>query len=204
MATHDVLNQPPPLRGYNLFAADRALTEGLEREGGGWAADRVHEIGDIAGAEAIEWGVQANANPPVLRTHDRYGNRIDEVEFHPAWHRLMELSVGHGCTRCPGASRGPARTWRARRCSLVSPGRSRPRLPDLDDLLGRSGPALQPELAREWEPRLHLARTTTALRSRRRRSRRALRHGHDRKAGRLGRSRQHPRGRSRSAPRAGW
>ncbi len=101
MATHEVLNQPPPLRGYNLFAADRALAEGLEREGGGWAADHVHQLGAIAGGEAIDWGVQANANPPVLHTHDRYGNRIDEVEFHPAWHRLMELSVGHGLHALP-------------------------------------------------------------------------------------------------------
>ncbi|HTD26653.1 MAG TPA: hypothetical protein VK649_06740, partial [Candidatus Elarobacter sp.] len=86
MPTHQVLNQPPPLEGYNLFAADRALAEGLRRERAAWAEERVRTLGELAGGEALRWGVQANANPPVLRTHDRYGHRVDEVEFHPAWH----------------------------------------------------------------------------------------------------------------------
>ena len=97
MATHGVSNQPPPLVGYNLFDADPALRESLEREGGSWAQDAVHELGRLAGTEeAIAWGFQANANPPQLHTHDRFGNRIDEVEFHPAWHRLMEVAIGNG------------------------------------------------------------------------------------------------------------
>ncbi len=79
-------NQPPPLVGYNLFTADAPLREALEREGGAWAQDMVHELGRLAGTQqAIDWGFQANAHPPVLRSHDRFGNRIDEVEFHPAW-----------------------------------------------------------------------------------------------------------------------
>ena len=87
-------NQPPPLDGYNLFDADLPLRESLEREGGSWAQDLVHELGRLAGTEeAIAWGFQANANPPQLHTHDRFGNRIDEVEFHPAWHRLMEVAI---------------------------------------------------------------------------------------------------------------
>src|SRR3989454_595161 len=95
MPTHEVLNQPPPLEGYNLFAEDRALAEGLRREGAGWAEEGVRRLGELAGGEALRWGVQANANPPVLRTHDRYGHRVDEVEFHPAWHELLRLAVGH-------------------------------------------------------------------------------------------------------------
>src|SRR5438477_12991761 len=87
--THEVLNQSPPLADYNVFEQDRPLVEALAREGGEWGAELVSEMGAIAGGPAIEWGRQANENPPVLRTHDRYGNRIDEVEFHPSYHRLM-------------------------------------------------------------------------------------------------------------------
>ncbi len=96
------LNQPPPLVDYNLFEADAPLRESLEREGGSWAQGMVGELGRLAGTQqAIDWGFQANAHPPVLRTHDRFGNRIDEVEFHPAWHRLMEVAVGHGLHALP-------------------------------------------------------------------------------------------------------
>jgi putative acyl-CoA dehydrogenase len=87
---------------YNLFEADAPLRESLEREGGSWAQDLVGDLGRLAGTqEAIDWGFQANANPPQLRTHDRFGERIDEVEFHPAWHRLMEVAVGHGLHSIP-------------------------------------------------------------------------------------------------------
>src|SRR5438132_11305866 len=101
MPTHEVLNQPPPLEGYNLFATDRALAEGVRREGAGWADERLLRLGQLAGGEALAWGVEANANPPVLRTHDRYGHRIDEVEFHPAWHALLRLAVGHALHALP-------------------------------------------------------------------------------------------------------
>jgi len=96
------LNQPPPLVDYNLFEADAPLRESLEREGASWATDMVGELGRLAGTQqAIDWGFQANAHPPVLRTHDRFGNRIDEVEFHPTWHRLTEVAVGHGLHALP-------------------------------------------------------------------------------------------------------
>src|SRR5260370_38919410 len=96
------LKQPPPLVDYNLFEADLALREALEREGGSWAQDMVSELGRLAGTqEAIDWGFQANSNPPQLHTHDRFGNRIDEVEFHPSWHRLMEVAIGHGLHALP-------------------------------------------------------------------------------------------------------
>ena len=95
-------NQPPPLVDYNLFEADAPLRESLEREGASWAHDLVHELGRLAGTEqCIDWGFQANANPPQLRTHDRFGERIDEVDFHPAWHELMKVAVGHGLHSLP-------------------------------------------------------------------------------------------------------
>jgi putative acyl-CoA dehydrogenase len=100
-ATHIVSNQAPDLVPYSA-ADDRALIEGLHREGGSWAEDEVHELGALAGgARAQEWGRLANEYPPVLRTHDRYGNRIDEVEFHPHWHDLMTVAVEHGLHGAP-------------------------------------------------------------------------------------------------------
>ena len=78
--THEVFNQAPPLENYNVFDADRPLREALEREGGGWAEERARELGAVAGsAQTIRWGFEANERKPELRTHDRYGNRIDEV-----------------------------------------------------------------------------------------------------------------------------
>jgi putative acyl-CoA dehydrogenase len=94
--THDVFNQPPPLTGYDA-ADDPAMLDALRREGAGWAEEPVREIGRLAGSwQAQEWGRLANENPPALRTHDRFGHRIDEVEFHPAWHELMTVAVGAG------------------------------------------------------------------------------------------------------------
>jgi putative acyl-CoA dehydrogenase len=98
----DRFNQPPPLVDYNLFESDAVLKECLEREGAAWAQDMVSELGGLAGTQqAIDWGFQANANPPRLRTHDRFGDRIDEVEFHPAWHELMKVAVGRGLHALP-------------------------------------------------------------------------------------------------------
>ncbi len=101
-STHEVSNQPPPLAGYDVFASDAALREAVDREGAGWAVDELHALGSLAGSEeAIGWGFQANANPPVLRTHDRYGNRLDRVDFHPSYHQLMDVAVSHGLHAAP-------------------------------------------------------------------------------------------------------
>ncbi|MFG3044505.1 DNA alkylation response protein [Streptomyces sp. NPDC048241] len=102
-ATHDVTNQPPPLAPYDA-SADAALLEGLRREGAGWAEDDVRGLGLRAGgAEAQEWGELANRHEPELRTHDRYGNRVDEVDFHPSWHHLMRTAVAEGLAGTPWA-----------------------------------------------------------------------------------------------------
>ncbi|MGK4591353.1 acyl-CoA dehydrogenase family protein [Amycolatopsis sp. w19] len=99
--THEVTNQVPPLAEYDV-AADPALLEGLERAGAGWAVAEVHALGRLAGSEqAQEWGRLVNENEPVLRTHDRVGNRIDEVEFHPYWHELMDVAVSYGLHAAP-------------------------------------------------------------------------------------------------------
>ncbi|MDX3630683.1 acyl-CoA dehydrogenase family protein [Streptomyces europaeiscabiei] len=95
-ATHDVTNQPPPLAPYDA-SEDVALLEGLRREGAEWAEKDVRRLGLTAGGvEAQEWAEQANRYTPELRTHDRYGNRVDEADFHPSWHHLMRTAVGEG------------------------------------------------------------------------------------------------------------
>jgi putative acyl-CoA dehydrogenase len=96
-STHDVANQPPPLEDVNLFAIDACLREAVAREGAGAASEALNAFGGKLGAsETMRLAIEANTNEPVLRTHDRYGHRVDEVDFHPAWHALMTIAVGHG------------------------------------------------------------------------------------------------------------
>jgi putative acyl-CoA dehydrogenase len=96
-ATHEVDNQPPPLTDYDVFGSDVALVEGVQRHEAAWALDDLSALGRRAGSrEAQEWARLANINAPRLVTHDRYGHRIDEVEFHPAWHSLMTVAVTAG------------------------------------------------------------------------------------------------------------
>jgi putative acyl-CoA dehydrogenase len=105
--THEVRNQPPPLVDHDI-AADPALLAALAREGAGWAAGDLHRLGRVGGtAEAQRWAEEANAHPPRLRTHDRYGHRIDEVDFHPSWHRLMDVAVAEGLAGTPWADPRP-------------------------------------------------------------------------------------------------
>ncbi|HUG07908.1 MAG TPA: acyl-CoA dehydrogenase family protein [Acidimicrobiia bacterium] len=95
--THEVLNQPPPLEGYNLYLSDPVLDRAVAREGGKDARDTLIEFGATAGsARYYRWGFEADRNNPRLVTHDRFGHRVDVVEFHPAWHRLMETAVANG------------------------------------------------------------------------------------------------------------
>jgi putative acyl-CoA dehydrogenase len=155
MATHEVFNQPPPLREYNVFDTDRALQEALQREGAGWAAERVRALGAIAGGEAIEWGMQANGYPPVLRTHDRYGHRLDEVDYHPAYHSLLETAVAHELHALPWREPRPgAHVARAALFFVFAQAEAGHGCPI--SMTYSAVPALraEPELAAEWEPRL--------------------------------------------------
>ncbi|WP_367435779.1 acyl-CoA dehydrogenase family protein [Streptomyces celluloflavus] len=155
--THTVMNQPPPLAGYDVFAADPVLTEGIARYVADTRLDEVREelsaLGRAAGsAQAQRWGEQANAAPPVLRTHDRYGHRIDEVEFHPAWHRLLGHAVAAGLTDAWSRPDGHVRrtagfiVW-----TQVEAGHGCPL-----SMTHAAVPALraEPALAAEWEPLL--------------------------------------------------
>ncbi|MGW3285049.1 acyl-CoA dehydrogenase family protein [Streptomyces sp. NPDC001002] len=155
--THTVTNQPPPLTGYDVYSADRVLTEAVARHLdpalSEEAGDELAALGQAAGsAQVQEWGVQANENPPRLRTHDRHGRRIDEVEFHPAWHRLLGKGVAAGLTAAWDRPGGHVRraaaflVWtqvEAGNCCPLS-------------MTHAAVPALRtdPDLAAEWEPRL--------------------------------------------------
>jgi putative acyl-CoA dehydrogenase len=104
----EVANQPPPLEPYNLFASDVVLREGIAREGAGWAQDGLTTLGATLGKpETIKLGFDANKYTPVLRTLDRYGHRLDEVEFHPAWHELMAIALRAGLHSSPWADPKP-------------------------------------------------------------------------------------------------
>ncbi|MFF1843188.1 acyl-CoA dehydrogenase family protein [Streptomyces sp. NPDC058217] len=155
--THTVSNQVPPLVDYDVFAADRALTEAVERhlapELLAGARDELGELGRSAGSAQVQrWGAQANEYPPKLRTHDRYGHRIDEVEFHPAWHRLLGHAVTAGLTDAWGRPGGHVRraagflVW-----TQPEGGHGCPL-----SMTHAAVPALRtdPVLAAEWEPRL--------------------------------------------------
>ena len=154
-ATHDVTNQPPPLTPYDA-SEDAALLEGLRREGADWAEEDVRRLGRTAGSEeAQEWGELANRHEPELRTHDRYGNRIDEVEFHPSWHRLMGVAVAEGLAGAPWADERPgahvARTARGLVWGHTDAGHGCP-----TSMTYAAVPALRatPELAAVYEPLL--------------------------------------------------
>ncbi|NBE55126.1 acyl-CoA dehydrogenase family protein [Streptomyces boluensis] len=156
-STHTVTNQAPPLVGYDVYTSDRALSEAVERHLDPDLLDaartELSALGTAAGsAEVQEWGVLANENPPKLRTHDRYGHRVDEVDFHPAWHRLLDGAVSAGLTSAWNRPGGHVRraagflVW-----TQAEGGHGCP-----VSMTHAAVPALRtdPELAAEWEPRL--------------------------------------------------
>jgi putative acyl-CoA dehydrogenase len=107
-ATHEVANQVPPLVGHDPIAGDAALAEACVRHADEATLASLADLGRLAGSEqAQEWGRVANENPPTLRTHDRYGHRIDEVEFHPYWHELMRTAVANGLAGAPWVDPSP-------------------------------------------------------------------------------------------------
>jgi putative acyl-CoA dehydrogenase len=155
--THTVTNQAPPLVGHDVYATDSALTEGVARHAAPARLDEItgelRELGRAAGsAQAQKWGEEANTHEPVLRTHDRYGHRIDEVDFHPSWHRLLGHAVSAGLTDAWSRPDGHLRraagfmVW-----SQVEAGHGCP-----VSMTHAAVPALRtdPALAAEWEPRL--------------------------------------------------
>jgi putative acyl-CoA dehydrogenase len=153
----EVLNQAPPLQPVNLFEVDLPMREALEREGGRWGVDRVREAGAVAGSvEALEHSRRAERNLPILRTHDRYGNRIDQVELDPSWHWLLRGAVEREVHALPWRSSTPGgHVVRAALFSLWGNANDGVMCPV--SMTYAAVPALRdgaPEIAEEWEPRL--------------------------------------------------
>jgi putative acyl-CoA dehydrogenase len=154
-ATHEVTNQPPPLTDYNVFEADTPLVEAVRREGADWAESRISAVGALAGSEPVRaLGAEANENPPKLRTHDRFGNRVDEVEFHPAWHELLGMAVAHELHCSPWKDPRPG-AHVARGAAFMCMSQAEAGIGCPISMTYSVIPALrtQPELAAEWEPR---------------------------------------------------
>jgi len=151
--THTVFNQAPPLVGLDVFSSNLPLVEAVTREGAEWVSDRAAALGrTIGGAPQQEWGRLANENRPQLRTHDRYGNRIDEVEFHPAWHQLMALGVENELHSLPWTSDEPtAHTARAALYMTAMQAEAGFCCPITMTFAVVPALRAQPELAAEWE-----------------------------------------------------
>ena len=154
-ATHEVTNQPPPLAGRNLFLDNRPLAEGIVREGGGWITERATAAGEFWGGEPIAWGERANVNTPVLRTHDRYGNRVDEVDFDPSWHSLMAAGVRDELHALPWRTdREGAHVARAALYMTAMQAEAGFACPTTMTFAAIPALRMQPEIAAEWEPLL--------------------------------------------------
>jgi putative acyl-CoA dehydrogenase len=153
-----VLNQSVPFEDVSYFEADEPLREALEREGGGWALDRVRDAGLVAGsAEAQEHGRRAERNEPRLLTHDRFGRRLDAVDLDPSWHWLLRGAVEREIHSLPWRERRPgAHVARAALEILWSQANAGVMCPV--SMTYSAVPALRcdPDLAAEWEPRLTL------------------------------------------------
>ena len=154
--THDVLNQPVALENYNLFEQDQALQAAVEREGASQARDDLRHYGHWAGqAETIDLGHQANLNKPTFRTHDRFGHRVDEVSFHPAYHELMRVALEHGLHSTPWTDPAPgAQVARAARFYLHSQVEAAHCCPVTMTFAAIPTLQRQPELARLWMPKI--------------------------------------------------
>ena len=161
--THEVLNQSPPFENMNLFTSDRALMEAVDREGGGAAVKRLTAFGEACGsAAAFERGRLANENPPRLKTFDSKGRRLDIVEFHPAYHECMAMSVAEGlhCSAwehaaTPGAKPvAGANVARSAGCYMAIQMEAGHQCPVT--MTNASVPTLllQPEIAADWLPKI--------------------------------------------------
>ncbi|MCQ4273036.1 acyl-CoA dehydrogenase family protein [Pseudomonas kuykendallii] len=153
--THEVFNQVPPLDGANLYRVDLPLQEWVHRFQGGWAEDRLQAYGALAGGPLMAAGFLANENKPVFKSHDRYGQRIDLVEFHPAYHELMRTAIEHGIPSLPWTDpRAGAHVARAGLSYLHSQAESGSGCPLTMTFASVPALQLQPDIAAQWLPRV--------------------------------------------------
>ena len=139
LETHDVTNVPPPLTGRNLYASDAALRDAARLYGGEWVEAPLLALGAAAGSEEVlQWGEDANRYPPELQSFDRFGRRVDEVKFHPAYHRLMALAMEHRIHSIGWAEKRPGPACCARGAAGAPySGGGRHHVPDQHDLCER-------------------------------------------------------------------
>jgi len=156
-ATHEVFNQPHELADYNLFVGDAALRVGVAREGAGYANAEMEALGASLGAAAsLELGALANRYPPELDTHDRYGQRVDLVRFHPAYHALMGGAIERGLHASPWTDPGPgAHVARAARYYMQAQVEAGHGCPITMTFAATPCLRLEPGLAERWLPKIH-------------------------------------------------
>ncbi|HEY6349720.1 MAG TPA: isovaleryl-CoA dehydrogenase [Candidatus Angelobacter sp.] len=152
----ETLNQVPSLSNYNLFLTDHTLVKAVERAGAGWAGPQLSGLGRFLGTEeAQRWGFDANENQPVLHTHDRFGNRRDEVVFHPSWHNVMRTSMANRIHCLPWMEkRKGAHVARAALMMITAQNEAGHTCPISMTFSGVAALRAEPELAQEWEPRI--------------------------------------------------
>jgi putative acyl-CoA dehydrogenase len=153
--THEVTNQVPPLQGINLYHADLPLKQWVHRFQGDWADNELGAYGQLAGGALMEAGFLANENKPVFKSHDRVGNRIDLVEFHPAYHQLMSAGIAHGITSAPWTQPDPgAHVARAASMYLHNQIEAGTCCPMTMTYACVPALKLQPDLAEKWLPKI--------------------------------------------------
>ncbi|WP_235890385.1 acyl-CoA dehydrogenase family protein [Sandaracinobacter neustonicus] len=165
LETHEVFNQAPPMEDRNLWLDDRALQHAVAKAGGAAHAPRLQALGARVGsAEVIEWGFEANRQTPVLETFDRFGHRIDEVRFHPAYHQLMALGLDSGFASAAWTGQPAGHVAHAAILFLQGQADSGSICPMT--MTYAAVPALQaePKVAREWVPRIQAGRYDGAAR----------------------------------------
>ncbi len=153
--THEVFNQPPPLEDVNLFTSDCALAEGVRHAGGEGHHQRLAAMGARAGSQEVQgWGVEANRVLPVLETHDRFGRRIDEVTFHPAYHQLMDLGLSSGIASLVWQGEGAGHLAHTALMLLLSQADSGTSCPMTMTYAAVPALRAEPRVAEEWVPRI--------------------------------------------------
>lgn len=155
--THEVFNQAPPRVDVNEYTSNIPLVEGVARYDAEWAQQELTEVGTLVGTESFQHDAElANTITPEFHSHDKYGNRIDEVEFHPAYHRIIGAAVEHGAHTSAWADPRPganvARAASFMMFAQIEPGHSCP-----ISMTHSVVPALEfsPELSQVWLPRLY-------------------------------------------------
>lgn len=163
--THEVTNQPPPLEDFDRFGSDRALKDAVAAAGADHHLDRLGRFGKRTGsAEVIGWGDAANRNPPTLDTHDRFGHRIDEVRFHPAYHQLMALGLEEGIAACAWDGTEAGHTLHAALSFLLGQAEAGTGCPMTMTYASVAALGIDPEIGGKWISKITAAHYDPAFR----------------------------------------